>query len=376
MRNASWWVGGTLAVLAVIVLLSSGPAAAPFGTSSAPGNARQASGLPGGASAAPRPHVVTHPSPIPVASAHTGLAHPLTHWWFGGYYGGATLSPTQAKMTLTIPDAVPASSEFYYVLLSTWDNAGSYDQVGISNDYGTWGWTWSYTSACAGSYTYTPNQLALQRGTTYTFTMTIASGNVTFTVAKGATVVGTIVGNSGGTSFTMSGFYTCATGGTYYDYTDYEEIYATTQSFPSFNFVFNQNVVTNGSVTNWSSFGSGAPSGILTAVRANTVRVENQGFTMRFMGAPDRVTLPAATIAYHTNVSLTWWFNAGNITLSATGVPSGMSVGFGTSGAAPPFTSNVTLRFSSVHAGTYYLSIKATGAGGVYTYLTLKVKLL
>jgi hypothetical protein len=361
--------------IAALVLLSSGPAGSSFGP--APTRAGPAL-VPAGAAASGNvrvAHPVPHPSAIPVRGSSPAAVHPLTHWWDGGYYGGPTRSPTSAKMTMTLPDAVPSSSEFYYVLLSSWDNAGSYDQIGISNDYGTWGWTWSWTSSCAGSYYYTPNQMALQRGATYTFAMTIASGNVTFTVTQGTSVLGTIIGASGGTHFVMTGFYTCNSV-SYYDYTDYEEIYATVQTVPSFDFVFAHNSVSNGSVTNWTSFGSGAPSGLITAFQGNTVRQENQGFSMRFLGASDHVTLAATAKAYFTNLSLTRWFSTGNVSLSSAGLPAGMTLSFGSSGVAPPFNSTVTIKLSSVHAGTYLITLTGSPVSGSYTYLTLKVKVL
>jgi hypothetical protein len=362
-------MGGLFTILVVAIFLGSGLAAA---TASATGPAPSAS------PAAPShrgPVRAVSPAPIVAPSSHGAPVSPLSHWYEGGYYNGTTLAPKLAKMTLKIPDAQPASGEFYYVLLSTWDNAGSYDQIGIANDFGTWGWTWSYTSFCAGSYNYTPNQMPLQRGAMYTFTMTIAKGNVTFVVAQGSHVVGTIVGKSGGTQFSMQSFYSCS-GVSYYDYTDYEEIYSTTQAMPSFDFAFTKNFVSNGTVTNWSVFGS-PPSGVATSLHLNTVRVENEGFSVGFLlGGKDHATLPAGTTAYFTNITVTGWFLVGNVSLTSSGLPKGMALSFGSPKGAPTFSTSVKITLSSVARGTYDLSLTAQDSSARYTYVTLELHVL
>ncbi|MCI4316965.1 MAG: hypothetical protein L3J96_00365, partial [Thermoplasmata archaeon] len=241
------------------------------------------------------------------------------------------------------------------------------------NDYGVWGWTWSYTTYCAGSFNYTPNQLALQRGATYTFTMSISAGNVTFLVAQGSHAVATIVGKSGGTQFTMQSFFTCSSGATYYDYTDYEEIYTTVQSMPSFNFFFTKNVVSSGNVSNWTVFGS-PPSGVTTALSHNAVRVENEGFSLGFLSARDRATLAPGTTAFATNISILRWAVVGNVSLTASGLPKGMALTFGNAKAGPPFSTNLTITLTTVVPGTYDLSLVATDSSARYTYITLELK--
>src|SRR5579864_1145441 len=119
VSTLSTGIGVALAGFVVVVLLASGPAGSAFGPASVPAGHRSLSTPAGAFAPAMNVHRVTHPSAIPVRSS-VGLGiHPLTHWWDGGYYGGATLAPHSAKMTMTIPDAVPSASEFYYVLLST-----------------------------------------------------------------------------------------------------------------------------------------------------------------------------------------------------------------------------------------------------------------
>lgn len=372
MGNGTVWkVGVALSVAAV--LLVGGVVAVVAGNGHA-ASAGSGGSTPKAASALHPELSRPHPSPIPITNAVPRPSVYSSHWWSGTDYGGATRNTTQAKMTLQIPDAVPSSSEFYYVLLSTWDNAGSYDQIGIANDYGTWGWTWSYTSNCAGSYNYTPNQMALSPGGLYTFTMDISVHGLQFAVEKAGKWVGHISAKSGGTHFIQKSMYTCSTGPTYYDYTDYEEIYTTVQSVPSFEFLFTANQGNNRSITNWSTFAVGSGSGGTIAFKGSTVKIENQGFTLSFVNGIDSVSLVRGTTSYATNVSATHLYKVGKVTLTAGGLPSGMSVTFAPSKAAPTFIARLNFTISSTIAkGSYTVSITATDSAAHYTYLDLTI---
>ncbi len=99
----------------------------------------------------------------PSLSAYPGA--PL--WYAGSACTWFTNHSAQTiGMTITIPYSTPRSDEFYYVLLSAWDSAGSYDQIGFSNNYGTWGLTYSWTTGPANNLTfhYTANALAVITG--------------------------------------------------------------------------------------------------------------------------------------------------------------------------------------------------------------------
>jgi hypothetical protein len=135
---------------------------------------------------------------------------------------------------ISVPSAGASdSTEFYYVLLSIWDNAGSYDQVGFAGDYGVWGLTMSYTTGpCTNpTYVYNPDYVNLVPGQEYLLAINSAVSPYTelevFTLSS--TGVDTLVfyinaptgvGNPG---LEKEAFY-CS----YYDYTDYEEVYGTT----------------------------------------------------------------------------------------------------------------------------------------------------
>ena len=356
----SWLPVGAL--LSVAILLAVGAASA----SHAPATARVA---PAGAAVATGP-VPPHPDPIPVSALGMRPAGPMVHWWAGSYFTGTAFNSTQLTVTLKVPDATPSSSEFYYVLLSVWDDAGSYDQIGFSNDYGTWGWTWSYTSNCAGTYYYTPNQVPLTRGVQYTFTMNISGGNLTFGVEKAGVFVHSLVKHSGGTHFLDQAFYTCSST-SYYDYTDYEESYAVVQAMPSFDLFFTANTANNATVVGWTSFSAPPGGGSIIISKSNTT-VENEPFALAFLKGPDSAKLAKATTDYFTNVSVRKILTGGSVNLTASGSAGAFTISFSTKSGTPAFTTMVHVVVKTVTTGVHYaVTITAKNAAGVYTYLTL-----
>jgi hypothetical protein len=299
-----------------------------------------------------------------------------SHWWAGAAYHGTNLTPTQARFTMTLPDAIPSSSEFYYVLLSVWDNAGSYDQVGISNDQGVWGWTYSWTTPCATSYNYNPGQATLTRGLTYEFFMNISGGKVVFSVTHNGSPVASLTGKTGGTHFVMSEFYTCS-GSTYYDFTDYEEAYTTVQQNPSFSFLFVSNFENNVTIGSWTNMGT-PPGGGKILFGAGFVTVANQKFSLGFApGSPDRVTLASGTSRYNTSVTVHHLLLIKTAKLSVSGLPTGFSATLSPSKGHPSFSATVAFALSSsASPGTYDVTVTASDLTGHYTYVTLEIVLL
>src|SRR5579862_6535094 len=110
------------------------------------------------------------------------------HWYAGGVYNGGVTTTTEALSEFSVPGgAAPKANQFYYVILSIWDNVGSYDQIGFANNNGVWGITYSYTTGTCPSLTYHYNSdaQAITAGK-YTFTITIASGGgINFDVYAG-----------------------------------------------------------------------------------------------------------------------------------------------------------------------------------------------
>jgi|GEM_PF-3986863 len=224
--------------------------------------------------------------PPPAAIPCCGLSPSYTSHWYAGAVWASSNQVTSTKLTteIKIPSELPPSGDFYYVLVSVFDNGGSYDQLGISADFGVWGLTYSYTSnACAGSptYYYNPGAISLKPGITYTFKMTFISGTLSFEVFQGTNQVWSLSVKTGGTYFVLANSY-CG----YYNYTDYEEVYYTTyQPYPSdssgagFNFMFPVNKYYSSASfhsASWYAFLSGpAPTGVSTTISKQRVTVLN-----------------------------------------------------------------------------------------------------
>lgn len=340
--------------------------------------------LGGLAAAAPTPSAashVTHRMPHPWAvraPASAGLSPSYSgHYWAGAYYTGTSANATKLAMTLTIPNGEPNSGEFYYVLLSGCDNAGSYDQVGISNTYGTWGFTYSYTSACAGNYYYSPDYVALTPGVTYHFSMSISStGYVTYKAVHGSTSTVSLTFKTGGTAFVDQSFYSCSSS-TYYDLTDYEEIYTTVQSMPSFDFAFRANAANGTAITAWSSMGSPLGGGTILTSGA-TVTVANEPFSLAFgAGASNYANPPKHATSYATSVAVGRVVGSGNVSLTyGATMPGAFNVTFTPASGAAGFNSSVLIHFVSVTRGaTYVLYFTGTNATGAYSYVTLDLHL-
>jgi hypothetical protein len=68
-----------------------------------------------------------------------------THWYAGGVrpWWASTENASTINVSITVPSSAPRSDEFYYVILSAWDNNGSYNQIGFADDYGIWGLSYS-----------------------------------------------------------------------------------------------------------------------------------------------------------------------------------------------------------------------------------------
>lgn len=167
-------------------------------------------------------------------SVNPGQAPPPTtsrHYYVGSYFAGTATTSNWVIAEISVPTDTPSSSEFYYQVLSVWDNGGSYDQVGFADDYGVWGLAWSYTTGtCAASYVYTPDAVSLVAGQEYLLAITTENtGYITMVVwsisaSAGLTEVYQEEANTGGNALEVEYSY-CGD----YDYTDFEEVYGIQQ---------------------------------------------------------------------------------------------------------------------------------------------------
>ena len=224
-----------------------------------------------------------------------------THWYAGSSYPGPDETAQTMNVSIRVPYSAPLSDEFYYVLLSAWDSNGSYDQLGFSNTYGTWGLTYSWTSGPSDNliYHYSSNAMALSEGATYTFSITTKGGVTQFIADQGSTQVWSLDAPTGGNylvvSYSDSG---------YYNYTDYEEVWLTDTSggSPAFDFYFYDNywVPVGGGeyAATWTSWSSGAPSNVAVIISGNSVLVHNPLATLLFETDPTSFAASPGTINF------------------------------------------------------------------------------
>jgi hypothetical protein len=298
------------------------------------------------------------------------------HYYAGSVYSGSATTATKLQVSLRTPDDFPDSAAFYYVILSVWDNAGSYDQIGISNTYGTWGLAYSWTSYCAGDYYYSPDAIALQRGTNFVFDMSIASGDVDFSAAyaSNGTSVWSYTADTGGTAFEISDSYDCDSD-SWYDYTDYEEVYETTGPVVPYDLFFTYNQVGSSPESSWATWSSSAPSGVTTLVSQSNVTIENEPYYLHFTNGLDTTSAePSSSRTYDWNVTVSDLSSDSSISLAASHNPSGWTVGFSPSKGDPTFTSEISFTVpSSTATGSYYIGINATDGSGTNNRVALSV---
>jgi hypothetical protein len=193
-------------------------------------------------------------------------------------------------MTITIPSSAPRSDEFYYLLLSAWDNNGSYDQIGFSNFYGTWALTYSWSTGPPSNLTFhypkSPSETrTLTQGATYTFWISFWTGDGVAlfgadqeTPQSGGTTFWSVNASTGGNYLILSNLYSG-----YPNYANYEEVLFThiPGGSPNFDFYFYNNnwVALNHTAypatwTNLTTTAS-APSNVVVKINGNAVLVDN-----------------------------------------------------------------------------------------------------
>jgi hypothetical protein len=224
-----------------------------------------------------------------------------THWYAGSDYQGPSETAQTINVTIRVPYSAPLSDEFYYVLLSAWTSNGSYDQLGFSNNYGTWGLTYSWTSGPVDNptYHYSSNAMPLSVGATYTFSITTEGGVTHFIAYQGSTQVWSLDAPTGGNYLVVSSSYSG-----YGDYMDYEEVWLTDTSggSPAFDFYFYDNywlpIGGGENAATWTSFSSEAPSNVAVIISGNSVLVHNPLATVLFETDPTSFAASPGTITF------------------------------------------------------------------------------
>lgn len=120
---------------------------------------------------------------------------PHAHWYCGAVYSGTPYDAQSVSCHLKVPNGWDVNTEFYYVLLSVFDDGWSYDQIGLANSNGTWRVASSWSSISANppyymDYHLNPDNYTFDLNVEYVFTMTLSAGYLNWYVSiyGGATV--------------------------------------------------------------------------------------------------------------------------------------------------------------------------------------------
>ena len=271
------------------------------------------------------------------------------------------------------------------------DNAGVYDQVGLCSDYGTLGTTWSVGWPDNNTYVYNANAFTLNPNSAYTFVMIANSnGTIEFAVYSGSDTSVSDVSlllwshwyHTGGTEFIIENWYESSNSNVYADYTNYEEVYSTTdQSWPDWNFNFTWN-----SLGDWGAWSAGSlPSGIQTQILIDklNVTIANEWFlltageqlgdgSLYFIGLYPGNSMNLNGYVYKAYSSAPQDI----VSLTMIDVPSGWQYSFSPQSGVPEFQYGLSLSVpSNANTGLYTLTVEAN-YNGLITKADFQIKVL
>lgn len=206
------------------------------------------------------------------------------------YYAGEVWDPwfeshpTSVEVSLDVPNHLPRVGDDYLVLLSVWDNAHHYDQIGLdTSGAGTWHVYYGFSDDCTveGWWYNIFHADVVTRGQRHAFRMSIAGGNLQFQVLRRSVVVFTALFPTDASYFEAKERHQCINGG-FAGYTNYEEIWhlASAQSVPEWNFHFYDNKMDNAPATgDWHPYYAGeVPSQVMALIYGDDMVVSNLFF--------------------------------------------------------------------------------------------------
>ena len=317
-----------------------------------------------------------HPGPVR-AGANPAYAG---HYYAGSVYSGVPVNSTQLSATIHVPQDAPQIADFYYVLLSVWDDAGSYDQIGFANAFGVWGFTYSATDYCGHNYFFSPDAFDLTAGTTYNFSMTLWRGSVNYTATyvSNRTLAFEYTQSTGGHVFLNDGFYPCENN-SYYDLTDYEEVYFSNNTVPPYDFHFGSNVQNRTPLTGWSVFTTPPlPGNINPLISGSNTTIANEEYDI-LPSAPSTFVVVSSTnvVRIHSSVDLVPLIANGSVPLFAYQVPGSWSVILATRSGTPPYASTVEIDVpGSTGSGLYAVGIGAGDPAVAMNQITIWVNVI
>jgi hypothetical protein len=383
----------TAIVLVGVLLLSSAVAGAPSSTSST----RDRSELP--VSGGPATAVVTGSEPASVPTDPVGgggpgrvpsvatlppsvLGRPLdtTPVAEGVEYSGPSSIASSVGVDLRVPDDLPAATDRYYVAVSAFDGAESYDQVGLANDNGSWQVYYGAASTCGTRPDTHWNAFGLSRGAMYRFSIAIETGGevvfAAFTPAGTSVWQETV--HTGATYFALDGTMVCGSA-TVPGYTETQEVYATAFANPPYNFVLTNATEDGTPETDWLALPGAADPGAI-ARNGSNVTIFNQPFTISFGPSGDSLSLETTgfsqilrlQVEVQVQRTTTTPIEVQNYT-----VPSGWSFTAAPFEANASFSSNVTIGVpAGVTPGLYVVGLQAVNSSGLPNRIALVLTVL
>lgn len=195
---------------------------------------------------------------------------------------------TSVEVSIQTPSHPARTGDFYYVLLSIWDSADSYDQIGFSSS-DAWGLTYSHTEPCPTrneDYHFDSRALDLAEGQRYTFRMTLGGGSLTFSAWSRGVRIWALQVPSTATFFKATDRQYCPTYEAY-GYTNFEEIWTLTgpQPVPEWSFYFYDSKLDGAPASSdWGSYYTGStPSQVVAMVIGDDMVIANHYFTLRMV---------------------------------------------------------------------------------------------
>jgi hypothetical protein len=280
---------------------------------------------------------------------------------------------------MSLPDDLPPASDRYYVALSIFDGAESYDQVGFANDNGTWQVFYADATVCNTEPHTHWDAFSLERNTNYTFGISIDGGGVILYQAHegpGAAIWTETV-HTGATYLQVESTQTCGTS-VVPGLTETEEVYAASLGTPPYNFVLTNASQDGHPEGSWLDL-AGSGNSTTIARSGSNLTIFNEPFTVSFASLSDQVTIEAANSSQdlQTTVSVAMEYSGQMIGLSASTSAASWRFSASPDSANASFDSVVSVDIPpAIAVGTYVVEIEASNAAGLSNRIALGITAL
>lgn len=214
------------------------------------------------------------------------------------YFAGEEYNPwtethhNLVEVSIRVPDHPPRVGDYYYVLLSIWDNTNRYDQIGFASyplsNPPVWGLVRSYSEPCPiyyVEYHHVDNALpgGLAAGQTYTFRMSVGSGALSFHLLSRGSFIWSEYVPSTASYFKAVEEQVCPEG-VYRGYTHFEEVWDLSgpQPVPEWSFRFIDAKLDGSPVAgDWWSFYDDSPVQVKVMVSFDDMTIDNHYFELQ-----------------------------------------------------------------------------------------------